>query len=72
MNRPDTNDAQPTIMALIGQRLRLTEGQLYTLIVCALIVVLLSLTGLPTAHKRQGGGLLPVPTQTPTTAGANR
>ncbi len=52
--RPD----QPALMALLAERLRMTEGQLYTAVLGLALVVLLSLTGLPHAHQRDNSDSL--------------
>lgn len=44
--------------AAIARRIGMTEGQLYTTILAAMLVALLSLTGLPDAHQRSGGDSL--------------
>ena len=36
----------------MARKARMTEGQLYTVVVVALAVLLLTLTGLPNAHRR--------------------
>ena len=41
-------------MGAVARRLGMTEGQLYTTILAALLLALLSLTGLPNAHQRSG------------------
>jgi hypothetical protein len=45
-------------LAALSRRLHMTEGQLYTTVLAALLVALLSLTGLPNAHQRRGGDSL--------------
>lgn len=53
MSDTDTTvEEDPTIMGLIAGRLRMTEGQLYTAVIAVAIALLLTLTGLPTAHER--------------------
>ena len=42
-------------MARIAERIRMTEGQLYTAIIAIGIVLLMSLTGLPTAQRAPSG-----------------
>ena len=41
----------PPIMAILAHRLRMTEGQLYTAVLVVLLAVILTLTGLPSAHQ---------------------
>jgi hypothetical protein len=49
-NAPSSGD--PTIVGLLSRKARMTEGQLYTVVLVALAVLLLTLTGLPNAHRR--------------------
>ena len=42
-------------MGVVARHLGMSEGQLYTTILAAMLVALLSLTGLPNAHQRSGG-----------------
>jgi hypothetical protein len=58
---PPTTDRQP-VMARIAARLRMTEGQLYTAVLAAVVVILLSLTGLPNARQRSNADGLSGPT----------
>jgi hypothetical protein len=68
MTEPREAGSGPTILGLVSERMRMTEGQLYTVAISALVVLLLTLTGLPSAHKPAGGlpgsatTLPPVPT----------
>jgi hypothetical protein len=64
-------DDRPTIGGLLADRWGMTEGQLYTAVLALAVALLLTVTGLPTAHQRSGsdslsgpGGvpLAPVPT----------
>jgi hypothetical protein len=41
-------------MSGIARRVGMPDGQLYTTILAAMLVALLSLTGLPNAHQRSG------------------
>lgn len=52
----------PTLVGLMAQRVRMTEGQLYTLIIAAALVILLTLTGLPGAHRPATTSTRPAPT----------
>lgn len=52
------------LMAALATRLRMTEGQVYTAIVGALVVLLLTVTGLPRAHDlvpTAGSSSVPAP-----------
>lgn len=51
-DQPEPTPDQPALMGLLAERLRMTEGQLYTAVLGIALVVLLSLTGLPHAHQR--------------------
>lgn len=55
MNAPDRTPLSPTIVGLLAERLRMTEGQLYTVVLAALAVLLMTLTGLPNAHQNGNG-----------------
>jgi hypothetical protein len=46
-----STDDEP-LMAILARRARMTEGQLYTAVLVVVLVALLSLTGLPNAHRR--------------------
>jgi hypothetical protein len=48
-------DDAPTVMGLLAERSRMSEGQLYTIVVGAIVVLLLSVTGLPNAHRSDAG-----------------
>lgn len=41
----------PTLMGILAERVRMTEGQLYTAVLAVLLVVWLTLAGVPHAHK---------------------
>lgn len=60
MNRsfelPEPEDRSRTVPGAIANRLRMTEGQLYTAVLALLFVAALLLTGLPGAHKLDTGG----------------
>lgn len=45
-----TRSDDVVLMAALATRLRMTEGQVYTAIVGVLVVLLLTVTGLPRAH----------------------
>lgn len=68
-----TEPERPTVMGLLADRWGMTEGQLYTSIIALVVALLLTVTGLPTAHQRSdtdslsGGGAVPV-APPPTTA----
>ncbi|HEY2811959.1 MAG TPA: hypothetical protein VGJ03_00705 [Acidimicrobiales bacterium] len=49
-------------MGLIAKRVRMTEGQLYTIVILAALVLLLTLTGLPNAHEPTTSRTAPAPT----------
>ena len=61
--RPDGDDG--VIMAMLARRAGMTEGQLYTVDLTALLVAVLTLTGLPGAHDitdpTGAGSLAPPP-----------
>lgn len=61
---PETATARvnPPIMGVLADRLRMTEGQLYTAILALLVAATLTLTGLPSAHRPD-----PTSPATPTT-----
>lgn len=64
----------PTVMGLLAERARMTEGQLYTAVIALAVALLLTVTGLPTAHQRSatdslsGPGAAPTAPTAPTTA----
>lgn len=60
MNQP--SNTEPTVMGLIAKRVRMTEGQLYTIVILAALVLLLTLTGLPNAHEPTTSRTAPAPT----------
>ena len=66
-------DGGPGMVALLADRARLTEGQLYSAVFVVLVILLLSLTGLPTAERRPGSQPVapppaaPLVTEAPTT-----
>ena len=58
MSSDVSQDDRPPLMAQLAGRVRMTEGQLYTAVLGVVVVVLLSLTGLPQAHQRNGDDTL--------------
>jgi hypothetical protein len=46
--------APPTVFGLIAKRLKMTEGQLYSLFIVITLTLLLAFAGLPGAHKQVG------------------
>ena len=62
MSDVDAREPGPTIIGLVAAKWRMTEGQVYTVVLAALAVVLLTLTGLPNAHKTDRSA--PVVTET--------
>jgi hypothetical protein len=44
-------DTERTVAGLIASRVRMTEGQLYTAVLAIIAAVLLTITGLPNAHR---------------------
>ncbi|HEX3705757.1 MAG TPA: hypothetical protein VHV76_03925 [Mycobacteriales bacterium] len=49
---PDgTQGAGPSVVAIIAERIRMTEGQLYTAVIALAVALLLALTTIPSAHK---------------------
>lgn len=73
--RSERAPEQPTIMGLLAERVRMTEGQLYTVVIALVVALLLTVTGLPTAHTRSdddfSGSGVPALTPTSTTAPAS-
>ncbi|HEY1831642.1 MAG TPA: hypothetical protein VGG38_15515 [Acidimicrobiales bacterium] len=67
MGKSDPQDplAGVSLMGVLAARIRMTEGQLYTVLIALLLALLLTLTGLPNAHKSSGTPL--APSFTPTT-----
>lgn len=56
-------------MAMLAGRVGMTEGQLYTAVIAVLVVVVLTLTGLPAAHDlADSTGAAPVPAPPPSLA----
>jgi len=64
------DDDRSTAMGRMAERLRMTEGQLYTAVLLVLSALLLSLTGLPTAERTPAADP-GVPTLSPVTPEAN-
>ncbi|HLT15551.1 MAG TPA: hypothetical protein VK007_02520 [Acidimicrobiales bacterium] len=58
------------VMAVLARRLGMTEGQLYTTVIAALVVAVLTLTGLPGAHDLEDPTGAPAPPPAPTTTAA--
>lgn len=60
-------EADATVAGLIAARVHMTEGQLYTAVLAVIVAVLLTLTGLPTAHEaaRNHGSPAPAGTVSP-------
>jgi hypothetical protein len=59
---PEPEDRSHTVTGAIAHRLRMTEGQLYTVVLAFLFVALLLLTGLPNAYRTDtGNGIEPAP-----------
>jgi hypothetical protein len=46
----DIEPEEGVVMAMLARRAGMTEGQLYTAVIAVLVVVVLTLTGLPAAH----------------------
>ena len=57
-------DSDITVAGLIATRVHMTEGQLYTAILAIVAAVLLTLTGLPNAHRTTGSSTPPAPAVT--------
>lgn len=66
--RPD-EPGGPTVMGLLAGRAGMTEGQLYSAVIAVVVAILLTVTGVPTAHQRpeQDGLSGPLVTLAPTT-----
>ncbi|MDQ2648397.1 MAG: hypothetical protein M3Z03_02450 [Actinomycetota bacterium] len=65
MNRsfelPELEDRSHTVLGAVANRVRMTEGQLYTVVLALLFVAALLLTGLPGAHKTESNDGIVVP-----------
>jgi hypothetical protein len=48
---PELDDRSHTVLGALARRLRMTEGQLYTVVIALLFAATLLLTGLPGAHR---------------------
>ena len=69
MNQPEHD---VSLVGLLAARLRLTEGQFYTVVIAIILSLLLTMTGLPGAHKTSDSGVVPPPTVTPITQPVQR
>ena len=70
MTEPRDRDLDDgVIMAVLARRVGMTEGQLYTTVIAALVVAALTLTGLPGAHDLEDptGAVAPPPAAPATT-----
>lgn len=61
-----------SLVGIFAARLRMSEGQFYTAVIAVILSLLLTMTGLPGAHKTSGSGLVPPPTVTPITQPVHR
>ena len=53
---PEMEDRSRTVSGALANRLKMTEGQLYTVVIALLFVAALLLTGLPGAHRLDDNG----------------